>query len=529
MASPKVHVPQKERVALPSVRTSLPVVNPGFQQLAGVLNNFVDSAEDQLDKETVRKAKAAGAVAGMEQDFSPTRGASLAEQAYDATAIDVFFNRTLIDSDVHLNRIAQENQGDPGAIWQQAQSVAAEISITLPEEVQGRFTNAFLQSARSHVNVAHDQVRRAVVDEHTATFSESERVFSTNMSTFARNGDQEALQSTIELYTDSINRNGPITDGGTGVLTVVGQQDRLNKARQLIERNTIIGQFDRIEGVTGQVQFVHDLVDRGTMKQIVGTGKDSVFTEDEVDALQSELYSMISRGVSVESSVDETKRRQLRSGQAEAKINFWRSPSEENMALVESLGVTLGDSSDIKAMRDYMATGGDVFKTDPAVVEDLRVRMRNLKNGAVTPSEIYSHVGKGLHPDVARQLESEWVEIQDRGTDFVQTNEWKEARRRIIAKFNVPTNPITGQIEAFSGADRERGQLANDALSKLFDDTSVSWGKFLKEGGDRPDILGSVRKELDRIGRTYPELFDPGVNRRTNPNNVDYGVTGLQD
>jgi len=418
----------------PNVNIRVGAVAQGLDTILASLNNFINKNNDLLDQLAIKKAKEAGIKAALEDDtFVPLDGASLSARAFNLAGLDTFLNKISSQVAQEIEQTFFDYQNDPVGFQEVLAARKRALISNLPVAIQGQFSAVFDQFSATQMSKIRKNVNAEDIAEHKAAFMKAEIDLIRQVEEAALEGNIGGIEWGMVLFWDLLRRNGP---EGTGIFSAEDMRVRARSLQVKSETNLILGQFRNLD-VAGQREFMIDMMDNKGLEQL--TGKDSMFNPDEKKALQDVLYGEFNRNIAFQGAADIEGEAFLRSQEVQLTEMFWMGNVSVYENLVE-IKVMLGDTSGIQAMAQHMR--GEPFNEDAEVLGAMRVAIIDGEaEGAGGLAFIRSFIGKGITPENYLELRDQYLARFDAGTSFVQTNDWKEAMRRIDAIRGVERSP----------------------------------------------------------------------------------------
>ena len=261
----------------------------GLDGLVKVLDNFVTAQSGILDKQTVSRAKKAGALAGLNANFAPAEGESLAAEAFNSAAFETFVNKTITDVSTTVNKIANrpDMRSNPQGLSEALVEIGQGMSADMPPEVVPQFELAYNRQVQSAVQNAQNNLYEVTLAESRASFMEMEKNLMINITNAARDGNEEALGEYMALYSQRLNNNAPIDSGGNGILQPGEFASRASGLALTVEKETIIGEMMRTPD-SQKPAFVEGLLNGTRLDDIMTPLQQEEFARDMVRTYEAQ-------------------------------------------------------------------------------------------------------------------------------------------------------------------------------------------------------------------------------------------------
>lgn len=257
--------------------------------LVRTLDNFVTQQSAILDKKTVSRARKAGALAGLNPNFTPREGESLAAEAFNSAAYETFVNKTITDVSTTVNEIANrpDMKSNPQKLRASLIEIGEGMGAEMPIEVMPQFELAFNRQVEGAVQNAQNNFYAEQLAASKASFMEMEKNLMVNITNAAREGNQEALGEYMALYNQRLQNNAPTSDGGNGILTPEEHITRVSSIGKKVERELIIGDMMRLPDKE-KPAFVEGLLTGGRLDDIMTPEEQEEFARDMVRSLEAQ-------------------------------------------------------------------------------------------------------------------------------------------------------------------------------------------------------------------------------------------------
>lgn len=469
-----------------------PVETGSFSGMVKALNGFVDTLDTHLDESTKQKARAAGAMAGMNEEFVPAPKGTLAGESYNAAAYDVFVNKTVTDSLGELDELHAKHNTDPDGMGKAGAKLGLNIASTLPAEVRPTFLNHFQKNLGSYVRDSRGNQVKAQIDEHKATFENTEFVLHNRISSAAEKGDIDVANTNLRLYIDQLDRNGP---SGTRALTNEQVAEKKRKALQGFEHSVVTGEFNRapdklgyIRGLNARPEF-RDLYDDTQRKEIING-----------------LYGALNQHLSLENGLRAQAKQRREEVMGKLAVAVINNPSDVK-AFQLAADYATANGMDAELTRLHKIRSGEDRHEDLTLVRQLTSAVRmggKMPDGTpLSEATIASKVGDGLHAGTANTLISTLQQVRDGGTGhFTNWEDYKQAVSRAKAAFPTRVNAL-GQIR---DEDIRNASIQAELEATLYDTLDQEFKSWAASGMDpakRPDprqkvnlMVNNARKDL---------------------------------
>lgn len=469
-----------ERVSLTPGRSRF--VRPSTDFGAGVasselstnLERFLDEAGEYLDRETLKRAKKAGAKAGQQGGAKPTGGVSLAERAYDKALLETYYNRVAAETDAKLSSLQsdQEAINDPERMQERIAEVETETLFDVPEQLKPDVQNLMTRRSAKLMNIARNNKHQSNLAQNLAAWNEAESRYQTSILDSAEQGDDDAVIDQMDAYEKRLYAQGPVEMGGTGVLSLQKIQAKRENMRKEVERGYVIGEFKRVSS-SEQVAFIQDLAEDKQLRE--------QFTPDEIRGIEDDLYSLMVRERQLEDSQEAEIEAQQERTVEELKKVFIDNPTMENLQTMRPfLNATEYDK--YKGMYE-----GQYEEDNPSVVNELD---RAFLRGNLTTEDVFESIGPGgISGETAR---SYFQDIQSQQkNEFTNWSDWNEMERRLEADYPVARDAL-GNI-MFGGGDARNAERQDRILTRLYEETRTQYQAWTQGEAERPDILNKYR------------------------------------
>lgn len=454
------------------------VVNPTQSQVIGspidglvnVLDNFVTENQKTLDRKTISRAKKAGALAGLNPNFTPAEGESQAVEAYNSAATESFINTTIVDVSTKVNELANNPQlrANPDALRDSLDSLGEGYMSNMPVDMLPQFQIAYNSQVERAVSTATNNRYTQQMEASRTSFNEMEKEMMIQITNAARDGDEATLNTALELFNTRLENNAPIDVGGNGILTLSEYTSRKNSLSKIVERELIIGDMLRTPDAQ-KPAFVEGLLKGDRLKEIMIPDEQTKFIGDMVSAYdaQSAVADMI-KTQNNSALVAEVK---------ELEKQFVLDPSEENlfklmnhpkanapfqyMQFYESR-LTRSDPFDLEELED-LADRGQLTFEDLSFTDD---------NGEPNPT-----IRKIIADD--RRALIEKISQTESGEGFEKTSLYKEFLNRVDEDYS--RTDIIGRMLPNDEGKRLRRQV--------YDWMRTEWPKYQRGEIELPDPI----------------------------------------
>lgn len=434
----------------PNVITDIVTNADATNDLVKSLDDFVTKERGKMDKETVRKAQEAGAMAGMMGGFKPIDAADPVAEAYNRAGSEIYLNKKIADVSLQMNKTAMNPslQNNPAAMQRALEDLKTELSKDVPFTLLPDFDVAFGDRMSRQIQVAQQKEYDLRISANAAQFAETEAALFAEATNAARGGDEGTLAQAREEYFSSINRQV-----GLSMMPEAAAKKKILFDQQ-VRKDSVIGDFLRTPPEE-RATFAETFITENPLSDILPA--------EEIDDLKQQMIG----AWNVDENFIEAAKAETNSIQEEAKnnalSNFHLAPTTENFtAFVKMEGVT---PEEIKGARSYLES--NIEKSDPVMVgyiEDLYYKgdysaMNEVMNDP-------SNAGLLKRGDV--QKYRKLVAESQSGGGFEATEAWQETNRRIREDYK--SNSMLGD------SMNEEGSAIRQAI---YDELRVNYPKYL--------------------------------------------------
>jgi hypothetical protein len=458
-----------------------------MDELFSVLNKYISDSvskvQDDLDKEMFRKATIAGQKAALDGDFERDPRNTIASNAFNKAGFETLINKSKVDLDLDLESLMLDPtlSHNPQALREKANSVIAKGSEGLPAELIPNY-KLYAESKSNDLEIKANVNQKALLlDTNKAEFEKSQSHAVTRITNFAENGDLAALSREQALYISSLENQGPITLGGTGVLSQEDIASQINMMHKETRKNLVLGAFRR-KPISGKMAFIKAF--RNTnfaeeVKEASGVTAGSL-TADDKRAIEDAMMSDLNAELASENKKEAKNKIALKRNADAAAGIFYENPADDKAFELakelnpQKVGVY------IKYREDRLAG------SNPFQINEAWTRLHNgtltrewleegLKTGSIDGSDFNSFL------DRVNKREEEYP--------FVSWPSWNAEGGyldRLKTDFPEKTDAFGRTIR-----NTKNAKLAQQIRNRVFDDARDQWKKFQngEEGAERPDIL----------------------------------------
>jgi len=511
-----------------TAETRIPRITTG-DRLIGVLDKFVDSAQNTLDVEAVRKAKAEGAKAGVGTNFQTDPANTLYSRAFNKSGIETFLNKTKTTTDKELSALMLDARlsHNPAEYEKAAVKVIDGIMKDMPLEAIPNYqiyadSKVSEFSSRTQVNAAN-----AVLETNKATFEAAKTNSLLQISNAAENGDLVALSREQESYIRALDNQGLIVEGGTGVLTPEqifnAKDDMFRRTRE----NLVMGAFRRTP-TNQKLKFIGEFKSTKfaeTSGKASGV-KASGLTAEEKRKMEDAMLGDLSNELTQEArkEAEET----AADGQASdaAMLNFYENPADDaSFKAAKQLNPT--KAATIIAFRSDHLNGDN-----KEVVNDT---FRKLHDGVLTNQWLEDQLGKGISGATYDNFRKKLI-TQKTDYPFASWPAWKDEGGYLDRLANDV--PVKTNLFGRAMANDKNARIAARVRQEMFDTSAIEWRRFQNgELKDPPDILHLYNRTLKKI-MSENEIETPGkrissvpAKYKSNPSlladDIEAGLVGM--
>lgn len=439
--------------------------------MTDTLDKWLSQAADSLDRRTVERARQNGAMAGLEPKLVLSDEENLAAQAFNRAAVETWVNKTTVDVSTRVNNLANTPglKAAPGALRTELENLEAEYLKAMPTQAIPEFRLAYNNLTERAVQNAQIKQFDEQMAEARATYQAAERTMVVNLLNAARDGDMEFVEKELGRYTSSLDRNGSVITGGTGVLSASDIVDRKIAIEQQIKTQQMVGQLLRTPD-SQKPAFIDGMVSNLYADKTLAPDEKDEVVRDIVQAFDAHS-TMQNKAAAEIKAVQKTDAHKL-------EIDFVQNPTEENfLKLIQHPGF---DSSPYQA---YTHFTNSVKESNPFTYRQVDTM---ISEGRYQEAEETLRV---TNPETFDQISSEdRTQLLERivegrqGGGFQDTEAWKEVVRRInadnssMSAFGIST--LTAEGEAIR--------------RQIYDYMRTEWPKYQR--GELKEIPDPIRQ-----------------------------------
>ena len=452
------------------------------------LGGFVDQMSDVLDKETVARAKKAGALAGLSDELHLASGGTLAGDTFNKAATEIYLNKTTVDVSTRVQALLLDPslKSNPEAMGKALEQLRGSYVSHMPLEVIPEFMVQYNnQAQRATQNTMVSQYNDTMA-EGRASFQEAQRDYQVKILNAAREGNMPYVENEINNYHRFLDRNGTEKSGGTGYSTpeqIVGAKIDIEKG---VQTQVIIGQLMRAPD-SAKPALLNKLL---TDPKFTG---DTTPKERE-EAVGDVISAFNSQTAVQKAMIKESGESEKAQAYAMEKV-FVMDPSPDNfMKLMAMPGFH-------EPMAAYSHLVSRTTQDDPFVVKQLDTMLMEGKQTELRQALSLENDTSQRITAKTRQEYYEKLGEQEQGQGFEKTPQWQEVNRRLQADFPKDLfglTPVNPQEESLR--------------RQLYDFMRTQWPQY-KDGKVKefPDVL----REYDLKHSMMKKTSDQNVNQVT--------------
>lgn len=465
--------------------------NSGAEQLIGVLDQFVNEAHNTLDAEAVRKARVEGAKAGSKAGFQLSPLETLSAQAFNKAGIETFLNKTKSTTDRELSALLSDPilAQSPVDYEREAQKKVDAMMKDMPLEAIPNYTiYANTKIAELTSKAASNKVK-ATLETNKAVFAEAESNSFLQISNAAENGDLPALAREQEMYIRTLENQGPLVAGGTGVLTPEAIANRKNDMFRKTRANLVMGAFRRTP-TEQKLKFITEFQETNFAEQeskgsgVVASGLSAHEKRKMEDAMFGDLKSELAR----EARKDAAETKAEGEISDAAMLAFYENPADDKaFDLAKQLNPTKADKV-ISFRNDHLNGDHD------DVINDT---FKKLHDGVLTNQWLEDQLGRGIS---GATYDSFRKKLLNHKVDFPFTSwpSWKD-KGGYLDRLETDV-PVKTNLFGRAMANDKNAKIAARVRQEVFDTAAVEWKRH-QEGAlkDPPDVLHIYNRTLKKI------------------------------
>lgn len=255
------------------------------------------------DEEAIQAGKNAGIEAGLKPDFSPLRGTGLYSKAFDQAGIQTYANTVESTALQNMQRIYNENRGDPTKLRQALDDWGGNYEAELFDEIKPTFRKLYSDRSLAFTAAADRDYEQNLIDNTIASNETALQAQANTVYAMARNvGNDQIFAKNIEqergLFVARLLQHAPREGGEFEGIQVASDPARL-AAYSWRDIQTMVQKFDMSvaeQRALGQLSRAQDK--EGFRQQWLETyskAGSAVYTPDLIDHIDSRMRGEISR------------------------------------------------------------------------------------------------------------------------------------------------------------------------------------------------------------------------------------------
>lgn len=300
-----VDIPSASRVPQPQVDTEVGVMPDAggahlFEQAAGIFAGQAERIGRLADHAAAKEGEDAGAVAGLDPEFRPTKRLTIRGEAFDNAGIDVAGKRLKMQMAADMDAAAEKYGDDPGRLQAALAGRAkhyAEQGMALDPQLGADITLTYQSHSLSLVRQATRAANaRAEAAQSEAIASDLETGYSRATQAAYNLGldaqADEALAGMVAQYGKSLSASV----NGKPVLTPKAQAKHLEQFREAVFGARMIGAIERTPDVEGKAKFISQFRDdwaAGKYPDMDLVGRDRLMTHMDRDLNRAEAEARL--------------------------------------------------------------------------------------------------------------------------------------------------------------------------------------------------------------------------------------------
>lgn len=478
------------------VQTSNRIIPSGVDGLVETLDSFVASTSKVLDRRTIKRAKEAGALAGLNPNFTPKDGDSLAVDAFNSAAYETFINKTITDVSTSVNEISNrpDMKSSPKQLRAALDELGESMAENMPMQVLPQFQLAYNSQVESAVQNSQRNFQSEALARSRASFTEMEKQMIVDITNSARNGDDARVGEQMALYVERLHNNAPIQEGGNGILQPEEYASRVSGLPKMVEKQTIIGQMMRMPDAQ-KPAFVEGLLNGERLDKIMTPDEQTEFAADMVRAYEAQ-FLMSDKVAAKTKTIGVAEAREL-------EKQFVLEPTEDNfMKLMQH-----PHANNPFQYYDYFKNSQ--VESDPITLNELQERA---DQGQLSYEDLSFLNEDGepnpnvarITPDDRRRLVTQLAETEA-GGGFEELRIYKEAMKRVDEDWSK--QGLLGMVTT------EQGKILR---RQVYDYMRDEYPKYLRGEAPFPDPIQKYNSVKRHFESSKEE--DAGIYRTMNTN-----------